>query len=117
MDDLGAAVSSFLSQPGAMDQLKTMARQLGLDTGEGEETAQLPQGEPEGGGTEPVLSPEAMQKVMTALSAASRPDQTTALLEALRPLLRPDRQGKLDRAIRAVRLMRAAQTVTSAMEL
>lgn len=124
MDDLGAAVSSFLSQPGAMDQLRSMAEQLGLDTGGGPSEpsggADQPSsgGGPEhAGGGEPLVSPETLQKMMSALSAASRPDETTAFLEALRPLLKPDRQGKLDRAIRAVRLTRAAQTVTSTLEL
>lgn len=112
MDDLSTAISGFLSQPGAMEQLKDMAQQLGLgpDPQEAE-----PQGE--NSLAAQGLSPEMLQKVMSALSAASQPDDVTGLLEALRPLLRPDRQGKLDKAIRAVRLMRAAQTMSSTMEL
>lgn len=110
MDDLSAKVSSFLSQPGAMDQLKSMAEQLGLGPSDTEQPA--PSGAREEG-----ISPETMQKVFSALSTASAPDDVTGFLEALRPLLRPERQGKLDRAIKAVRLMRAAKTVTATMEL
>ena len=43
--------------------------------------------------------------------------QSAALLEALRPLLRLEKQEKLDRAIRAVRLMGAARTVSKTIEL
>lgn len=109
MDDLSTAVNDFLSQPGAMEQLKDMAQQLGIGPSDAGEEASKPQ--------EGALSPEMMQKMMTAFSAASKPDEVTDLLEALRPLLRPERQEKLDKAIRAVRMMRAAQTVSSAMEL
>lgn len=112
MDDLSTAVNGFLSQPGAMDQLKEMARQLGLEPSAQEGTETAPLQSQENG-----ISPETMQKVMTALSAASKPDEVTGFLEALRPLLRPERQGKLDKAIKAVRMMRAAQTVTATMEL
>lgn len=109
MDDLGAAISGFLSQPGAMEQLEAAAKQLGLG--------------PAGGGEPPPredteqLSPEKLQKLMQAVSAGSQPDQATALLDALRPMLRPEKQGKLDRAIRALRLMRTARTVTETIEL
>ena len=30
MDDIGGAIQSFLSQPGAMEQVEAMAKQLGL---------------------------------------------------------------------------------------
>lgn len=106
MDDFGAAVSSFLSQPGAMDQMKEMAEKLGLGPSQGERE-ELPEG----------ISPEMMTRLMGALSEASKPDQDTAFLEALRPLLRTENRGKIDRAIKALRLMRAAKTVSSAVEL
>lgn len=106
MDDFSDTISSFLSQPGAMEQMQKMAQQLGL-YGESE-----PQEKPE-----ELLSPEMMSGLMSALSEASRPDASTALLEALRPLLRRENQEKIDRAIKALRLMRAAKTVSSAVEL
>lgn len=107
MDDLSGTISSFLSQPGAMEQMQKMAQQLGLGG--------LP--EPQEKTTEETLSPEMVSRLMSALSEASRPDESTALLEALRPLLRRENQEKIDRAIKALRLMRAAKTVSSAVEL
>lgn len=107
MDDLSGTITSFLNQPGAMEQMQKMAQQLGLGG--------LP--EPQEKAPEEALSPEMMSGLMSALSEASRPDESTALLEALRPLLRRENQAKIDRAIKALRLMRAARSVSSAVEL
>ena len=90
MDDFGAAVSSFLSQPGAMEQMKTMAEQLGLGPS-GAEKEHSPSIEG--------ISPELLTRILGAVSEAAKPDETTAFLEALRPLLRPEHQEKIDRAI------------------
>lgn len=110
MDDLGGMINSFLSQPGAMEQLQSMAKQLGL--GEtAEATAEPVPTTPDG------ISPEMLNRMMSAFAEASRQDEVTDFLEALRALLKPDRQAKIDRAIRAVHLMRAARTVTKVAEL
>lgn len=108
MDDFGAAVSSFLSQPGAMEQMKAMAQQLGLVS---EQEKAPEQNAPDG------ISPEVLTRILGAVSEAAKPDETTAFLEALRPLLRQEHQGKIDRAIKALQLMRAAKTVSGAVEL
>lgn len=105
MDDLSTAINSFLSQPGAMEQMEKMAQQLGL--GPSEPETQVPEG----------MSPEMVSRLMSAVSEAARPDESTAFLEALRPLLRRENQEKIDRAIQALRLMRAARTVSTAVEL
>lgn len=104
MDDLSGAIAQFLSQPEAMEQLGAMAKQLGL----GEATTpEIPEG----------ISPEMLTKLIGAVSEASRDDEVTELFGALRGLLRPERQEKIDRAIRAVHLVRAAKTVTKVVEL
>jgi hypothetical protein len=110
MDDLGAQVRDFLSQPGAMEQIEGLAKQLGLGPSE------LPENPDEKAG-DSLISPENVQGLLSALEEASKPDQATGVLEALRPLLQPERQGKIDRAIRAIRLMRAAKTASSSLEL
>ncbi len=110
MDDLSGAISGFLSQPGAMEQLEAMASQLGLGGGNAhDETREKSM--PEG------FTPEMMTRVMSALSEVTKNDQVTDFLEALRAILRPENQGKIDRAIRAVHLMRAAKTATRVVEL
>lgn len=115
MDDLGAAVSSILSDPGAMEQINLLAKQLGLSQdAKPEEPERPPNMEallPEG------LSPEKLGKILTAVRTGNEPDDATRFLEALRPMLRREMQGKLDRAQRAIRLMHTAKAVSGVWEL
>ena len=119
MDDLSAALSGFLSQPGAMEQLQDMARQLGLSPPSG---GAAPQQQPEvaerpdGGNLLSGLSPESLSTLLKAFHEAEKPDESTALLTALRPLLRPERQSRLDQALRAMSLMRAAKLASAVLE-
>lgn len=53
------------------------------------------------------LDPRLMAAGMQALAAWQGPeDSRTALLQALRPFLKPERHGKLDKALRVTRLSR-----------
>ena len=54
---------------------------------------------------------------MQAAAEGAKPDEATAFLTALRPLLRRDRQEKLDRAIRAVSMMRTAKLLSKTLDL
>ena len=142
MDDLSSAISGFLAQPGAMEQLEAMAKQLGLSLPQQQEqegpapTAQNPAPDaveagnfsPDsldlgtlGGGLGGLLpdglTPEKLGRLMQAVQEGNQPDRTTAFLEALRPLLGGGKQDKLERALRAVRLTRTAKAVTKSIEL
>lgn len=117
MDDLSGAIQGFLSQPGAMEQLQQMAQQLGLSPENQEKTKSGgcdPPKKPEPSGELPI-SPELLQGLMQAAAEASRPDETSNLLLALKPMLRPERQEKVDRAVEMLRLMRAAKTAGQLM--
>lgn len=119
MDDLSAALSGFLSQPGAMEQLQDMARQLGLSPpSDGAAPQQPPEvaERPDGGNLLSGLSPESLSTLLKAFHEAEKPDESTALLTALRPLLRPERQSRLDQALRAMSLMRAAKLASAVLE-
>ena len=107
MDDLGGMIQNFLSQPGAMDQLEDMAKQLGLAGGDA--SLQKPDME--------MIQPEMLNTVMKLMGEASGQDNITGFLLALKEILRPERQAKVDRAIRALNLIRAAKTVSSVAEL
>ena len=111
MDDIGSAIQSFLSQPGAMEQVEAMAKQLGLGGSESPEASET------GARGLPELSPAMLQKISQAAGAAAGTDNAAGFLQALRPLMRPDRQEKLDRAIRALRLMRTAKVLSKTIEL
>ena len=121
MDDLSGAIQGFLSQPGAMEQLQQMAQQLGLSPQNPPENQEKPKSggcdppkKPEPSGELPV-SPELLQGLMQAAAEASRPDETSNLLLALKPMLRPERQEKVDRAVEVLRRMRAAKTAGQLM--
>ena len=118
MDDLSGAIQGFSPQPGAMEQLQQMAQQLGLS----------PQNPPENqektksGGCDPPKKPEPSGELSHFAGAAAGgrdaggcggipgPTRPPNLLLALKPMLRPERQGKVDRAVEMLRLMRAAKT-------
>ena len=117
MDDLSGAIQGFLSQPGAMEQLQQMAQQLGLSPENQEKTKSGgcdPPKKPEPSGELPI-SPELLQGLMQAAAEASRPDETSNLLLALKPMLRPERQEKVDRAVEMLRRIRAANTAGQLM--
>lgn len=113
MDDLGAAISGFLEQPGAMEQLEAMAKQLGLSP----QSQQAPSEQMPDSSNLPGLSPEKLAPLMEAFGRSNQPTAETALLEALRPFLTAQSQEKLDRAKRALGLMRTARTVAGTIEL
>ena len=123
MDELKESLSGFLSQPGAMDQVMRMAASLGLTPPEAD-NGDSPPGSPEAGSQEPKpeavpssasIPPETLQQLMKAAQELGKSDETTALLSALRPLLRPERQAKLDSAVKLYGLLRAARSIPGLM--
>ena len=117
MDDLSTAISGFLSKPGAMDQVKAMAQSLGLGELNLPETVQespsLPEESP---AQETGLDPAKLQVLLSTLGSTAS-DPSAKLLEALGPLLQEGKREKLDRAVRALRLMGAARAVTKTIDL
>lgn len=114
MDDLGTAISGFLEQPGAMEQLEAVAKQLGIGPGASEpEQPEAPEAVETAAFSE--LSPEKLGPVLKALGASSQPTPETKLLEALRPFLSHDE--KVDRAKRALGLMHALRTAAGTFQL
>lgn len=108
MDDLSQTINSVLSDPDAMEQLRAMAEAMGLGT--------PPQNTPQQSPTpEEFISPGQLTAILSALNQAALPDETCALLASLRPLLGRERQSKLDKAEKALKLMAAAKTVTGTL--
>lgn len=121
MEDLTAKVQEILGSEEGMKQLQDMAKMLGL-TGEGENqnapasnngpdlstllsglTGTTP-GAGSSGGTLPI-SPADLAKLGTLLHSAQEDTPSAALLRALRPLLRENRQKRVDEALRIMRLL------------
>ena len=122
MADFEEKLNAILSDPKAMGQIMSIARTLtGEEAGQaappqqpGEEMPEpeenmehpAPQALPFPGDLDPKLVQTALQLLATYHAQDSR---KTALLEALRPFLRKERQAKMDQAIQIARLSRVAR--------
>lgn len=134
MADLEQQLNAILSDPSAMEQIFSLAQSI---TGappaqaESEQTppsADAPQSTPpfdlsalsgliqgmSGGGGGPGLlkdlDPQFIQKALSLYTTySSNDDQRQALLLALRPFLKEERRGQLDRAVQLTRLSRLAR--------
>lgn len=99
MADLSDKLSSILSDPAAMQEIAALASQLGMEApGVHKEPPPAPDS---GADTAALLS-----GLMPVLSSMKADDDTTRLLEAMRPFLSEERRAKLDRAKRLIRLMK-----------
>lgn len=106
-------LNQILGNPQAMEQIMALAQSLS-----GGEEAPPPPAGPEAGAEEapsPLsalsgLDPRLLQLGMGLLSEYSAPDdRKTALLEALKPFLKPEQREKLDQAARIARLTRVVR--------
>ena len=106
MEDLLAKMQELLSDPESMKQISELAQML--KSGETEASAPMPEQ------TEPLpessalpdfkgLDPGLLLKA-GEMFGHQKPDKNTALLLALRPHLGQERQAKLDRAVRLLKL-------------
>ena len=110
--ELGAALESVLSDPEKVEKLSRMARELfGDQAGAGEQQAG-PAPSP-AGQSAPPPAPDAnvLSALGRAFSGKVQPSRSTALLLAMRPYMRPEKQEKLDRAIQIARMANIAGTV------
>lgn len=97
MDDLSEKISGILSDPEAMRDIAALASQLGVDA--------------PGVHKEPEPSPAddtaaMLSGLMPMLGSLKQEDETTRLLEAMRPFLSEERQRKLDKAKRLIKVMK-----------
>ena len=111
MADLEETLQSLLSDPETMGQIQALAGQLGLGgSGPAQEEPQAAAPDPD---PSPALDPESlgqMGRLLELFQASRRADpQADALIAALRPYLRPERQRKLDQAVPLAGLSRAAR--------
>lgn len=102
--DLLGQLTGFLSSEDGMKQLQSAARMLGLG-GQQDRSARpvLPQGtghdDPFGG-----ADPQLMMKMVRLMQNARQETPSSAFLRALKPLLKEERQAKVDDAIRMLQL-------------
>ena len=109
MDELERALRAVLDDPAQLQELRTLAGSLGLgqpDTAAPQEAAP-PVAEPPPPPAQPpvqetVSLPEPAAAMLRQAGKADKKQE--ALLLALKPFLRKDRQSKIDRALQAARL-------------
>lgn len=125
-------LGAILNDPQAMSQIMSIAQSLGGGPGQpGQDTpqpesatppadtpAEPPQETPEAEtDTAPGLDPKVMAAGLRALSVWQDPeDDRAALLQALRPFMKEERQSKVDRAIRIVRLSKAVRAALDGLQ-
>lgn len=105
-------LNTILGDPEAMGQILSLAQSLGLSSRPEQEDHSSEEDGQEG--EQPPLSggdPAMLRQSMALLSALGQEenDKRTALLTALKPFLKPERQASLDRAIQLQRLTKMAR--------
>lgn len=116
MDDLNQQIAQILGDPQKLQQIQSMAAALGLGGNQTSEPQPAPTQEQNPlsemlstQSSQPMLNADVLQavgKLAPLLSRVRQEDDSTRLLRALRPLLSPPRQKKLDEAIKILQMMR-----------
>ena len=108
--ELGAALEGILSDPAQMEKLSQMAKELFGQAGESAAGGEKPSAPPQ-----TAQAPSMDTKLLTALGRAfsgqKEPSRSTALLMAMRPYMKPEKQEKLDRAMQIARMVHIAGAV------
>ena len=127
MSDFEDKLNGILSNPDAMAQIASLAQSLNLG-GEPESAPPSPapaSGNSSGGGMLGglgdllgQLDPGMIQKLLPLvgeLSGGGGNDERLQLLYALRPFLKPEKRDKVERAVKAARLIHVGKKLLSAM--
>ena len=132
MDNLNSTLSSILSDPQKIEQLRQVAQSLGINPPSGQEQPAAPSG----GGIDPAViasalknfqqapaagapaqqqpagtsspgSLEAITKIAGIFGSMNQSDKNVELLRALKPHFSPERAGRIDDAVRIMMLLKA----------
>ena len=133
MSEFDDKLNALLSNPDSMAQIMQLAQSLSGQSDAGGQAPpqpsppppQPPLQPPSGGSAADLLSslsggldPKLLARLLPVLQELSRPEDHDAcqLLHALRPYLRQDRQGKVERAIQLARLIHIGKKFLSSWE-
>ena len=100
MDDLSEKLGEILSDPSAMKEIARLASSLGVDA-PGVHKEPEPQKKQE---SSDALS--MMSGLMPLMGSLRQEDDTTRLLDAIRPFLGEERREKLDKAKKLLKMMK-----------
>ncbi len=114
MDDLSGKIGEILSDPSMMEQIRSLGSMMGLGQ-QGSPAAPQPAAQPPAPQMQPMstpvsgMSPEIMSTVMRfapLLSSMNEENDSTRLLNALRPFISEKRRSRIDGSIRLLSFMR-----------
>lgn len=114
MDDLLGKMQSILSDPESMQQIQELSKLLETGDGTKAETAAQPEESSDASAEEQSGSSGidlGMLMQLSSLMSSAEQDEDAALLLALKPHLKQERQKKVDRAIQLMRLMTVWKTL------
>lgn len=101
LEDMAEKIQSLLSDEESMQQIRELAAMFGSSS-DASAQPQQPCGEkPPQTAEEPLINPAAL---MSLMSGMSKNDKNCELLIALKPLLSADKQPRVDKAIKLLRL-------------
>ena len=129
MSDFEDKLNGILSNPEAMAQIANLAQSLNLGNGDSapaKEAPPVPAPGGNGGGVPAGLGdllgkidPQLIQKLLPLVGELSSDngggDDRLQLLYALRPFLKPEKRDKVERAVKAARLIHAGKKLLSTM--
>lgn len=106
--DIGQLLQSVLSDPAQMERLTAMAQSLmgGEPKAEGD-----PPPEPAPAPKSPLPEAKLLSAITGMMGRKGEQSRSAALLSAMRPYMRPEKQEKLDRAMQVARVVRIAGAV------
>ncbi len=111
MSDLTTQLNQILSDPNMMEQIKSLSGLFGQSANSFEPSSDQTSSDISPPSSSPfdLLGPDGIQtamKLMPILSELKNDDDTIRLLRAIKPFLSPQRQNKLEEAIKLLRIIR-----------
>ncbi len=106
MSELQDKINQILSNPEALKQVQSLGEQLGLSQ---KQEPAPPQKKPESLLPDNIMSGDMLKtitRIAPLMSTLKSDDNTTRLLNSLRPFLSEDKQVKLDRAEKMLKLLK-----------
>ena len=102
MEDMAEKIQSLLSDEESMQQIRELAAMFGSSSDASAQPSQQSSGEKAPPtAEEPLINPAAL---MSLMSGMTKNDKNCDLLIALKPLLSADKQPRVDKAIKLLRL-------------
>ena len=110
MDDLMGMMQELLSEPESMKQIQELTQMLQSESGGSEDSAQSAQAETqgeqaEGEGGSAGFDFGMLFKLQQLMQATAGEDKDAELLLALKPHLKEERQKKVDKAVKILKLL------------